>query len=131
MKKVILASVLTVSALAAVSNANAAASTGAYCTAANVAGNGAAGTVNTATDQNFIKTGFTPKCSANTHVTGERCDDSDAVDCCPFGLSNFRLEKSASKGALFFCLDSPKIGRIEFNSSQWPMYLGATHSAHG
>ena len=31
MKKVILASVLTVSALAAVSNANAAASTGAYC----------------------------------------------------------------------------------------------------
>ena len=46
--------------------------------------------MNTATDQNFIKTGFTPKCSANTHVTGED------------GGSYFRVGSGSTKGKTRF-----------------------------
>lgn len=64
MKKVILASVLAVAAMSAQ-----AAVTQTFCSG--TAGSGAASNVNAATDANFVKSAFTPKCSANTHVTGE------------------------------------------------------------
>lgn len=67
MKKVILASVLAVVAM----SANSASATAAYCAALSASGSGTPATLNTATDQNFVKSAFTPKCSANTHVTGE------------------------------------------------------------
>jgi hypothetical protein len=90
MKKVILASVLAASAASMMSNANAAAATATYCAASAQAGNGAAATVNSATDQNFVKVTFTPKCSANTHVTGED------------GGTYFRVGSGSSKGKTTF-----------------------------
>ena len=82
MKKVILASVLAVAAV----QAQAAAVTATYCAGASAAGSGAAATINSATDQNFVKSAFTPKCSANTHVTGED------------GGSYFRVGSGSTKG---------------------------------
>ena len=87
MKKVILASVLTA---VAASTVNAAPTTGAYCAAATAAGNGTAATVNTGTDNSFVKVTFTPKCSANTHVTGED------------GGSYFRVGAGSVKGKTRF-----------------------------
>jgi hypothetical protein len=82
MKKVILASVLAVVAM----SANAAAVSATYCSAAAASGSGNAATLNSATDQNFVKSAFTPKCSANTHVTGED------------GGSYFRVGSGSTKG---------------------------------
>ncbi len=82
MKKVILASVLAVVAM----SANSAAVTATYCSAAAASGSGSAATLNSATDQNFIKSAFTPKCSANTHVSGED------------GGSYFRVGSGSTKG---------------------------------
>ncbi len=90
MKKVILASVLAASAATVMTNANAAAASAAYCGALTAAANGTAATVNTATDQNFVKVTFTPKCSANTHVTGED------------GGSYFRVGSGSTKGKTRF-----------------------------
>ena len=64
MKKVILASVLAISAVSAHSAASQT-----FCSG--TPGNGSAVTLGTATDQNYVKSTFTPKCSANTHVSGE------------------------------------------------------------
>jgi hypothetical protein len=87
MKKVILASVLAAAAVSSISNANAAAATQTnLCTGASAAGNGTAVTANAATDQNFVKTGFTPKCSANTFVSGED------------GGTYYRVGSASSKG---------------------------------
>jgi hypothetical protein len=71
MKKVILASVLAATAVSMTNNANAAAVTGTICNAATAAGNGTGVAIGTGTDNNFVKTAFTPKCSANTFVVGE------------------------------------------------------------
>ena len=90
MKKIILASVLAASAATAVSSANAAAVSGAACPALAVAGSGTAVATNAATDANFVKTGFTPKCSANTHVTYED------------GGSFFRVGSGSTKGKTKF-----------------------------
>ena len=64
MKKVILASVLAVSAVSAHS-----AATQVFCSG--TAGNATAAALSTVTTENFVKSTFTAKCSANTHVTGE------------------------------------------------------------
>ena len=63
MKKVILGSVL----LMAVAQ-SAHATTQSICTGASAAANGTAVTANTST---FVKTSFTPKCSANVHMVGD------------------------------------------------------------
>lgn len=86
MKKVILASVLAASAMSVMSSANAAVVSTAVCQAANAAGNGTAVPVGTGTDNNFVKTAFTPKCSANTHVVVED------------GGSYFRTGAASGKG---------------------------------
>lgn len=65
MKKVILASVLLISAVSAHS-----AATQSFCSG--TAGNGPAAALGGAdTTANYVKSTFTPKCSANTHVTGQ------------------------------------------------------------
>lgn len=64
MKKVILASVLLVAAASANS-----ATTQVFCSG--TAGNGSAANLTTNATDNFVKSTFTPKCSANTHVTGQ------------------------------------------------------------
>lgn len=66
MKKVVLASVLTVMAGASM-NANAVTAT--ICAAPTAAGNGTADS-GWATATSFVKTTFTPKCSANVHLVG-------------------------------------------------------------
>lgn len=81
MKKVILASVLAAAAM----SAQAADVTQVFCSGG-TAGSGTAANVNTATDANFVKSAFTPKCSANTHVTG---DD---------GASWYRVGSASVKG---------------------------------
>lgn len=64
MKKVILSSVM---AVAAISSMNAAHATSqSICAAPTAAGNGTAPTVGS-----FIKTAFTPKCSANVYLVGD------------------------------------------------------------
>lgn len=85
MKKVILASVLAVAAM----SAQAAAVSQTFC-AGGAAGSGAAANVNTATDANFVKSTFTPKCSANTHVVGR--DDG----------SYYRVGSGSTKGKTAF-----------------------------
>lgn len=66
MKKVILATV-TVAALSATGSANAATAT--VCAAPTAAANGTA-VAGGATDQ-YVKVGFTPKCSANVHLVSD------------------------------------------------------------
>lgn len=67
MKKIILASVVAVAAVSATSSAFASSAT-ASVICAGTAGNGTS--VVSAAD-NFVKTGFTPKCSANVHLAGQ------------------------------------------------------------
>lgn len=86
MKKVILATVLAASAVSMTTNANAAVVTGTICNAANAAGSGTGVATGSATDNNFVKTAFTPKCSANTIVVGED------------GGTYFRTGSASSKG---------------------------------
>ena len=64
MKKVILASVLAISAVSVQ-----AAATQVYCSG--TAGNGTPSATSSVTTENYVKSAFTPKCSANTHVSGE------------------------------------------------------------
>lgn len=63
MKKIILTSVV---AIAAVSSMNANATSGSVCAAPTAAQNGTAPTTGS-----FIKTAFTPKCSANVYLVGD------------------------------------------------------------
>lgn len=84
MKKVILASVL---AVAATSVYSAASQT--YCSGGTaVSGNTAA--VSTTSGQDFIKSSFTPKCSANTFVSGQD------------GGSYYRVGSGSAKGKTRF-----------------------------
>lgn len=78
MKKVILASVLAVSAVSAHS-----AATQVFC---NGSGTASAVTLNNGTDNNYVKSTFTPKCSSTTHVTGED------------GGSYYRVGSGSTKG---------------------------------
>lgn len=66
MKKVILASVLTMSAMVSM---DASAVTVTICAAPPASANGTADT-GWATATSFVKTSFTPKCSANVHLVG-------------------------------------------------------------
>jgi hypothetical protein len=75
MKKVILASVLAAAAMSASMSVQAASSSQVFCSG--TAGSGAAATITAST--NFVKSVFTPKCSANTHVTGVDGDSYYAV----------------------------------------------------
>lgn len=63
MKKIILTSVV---AIAAVSSMNANATSGSVCAAPTAASNGTAPVTGS-----FIKTAFTPKCSANVYLVGD------------------------------------------------------------
>ena len=68
MKKIILASVVAVSAVSSMSGAMAASSATASAVCAGSAGSGTQVTADTAT---FVKTAFSPKCSANVHLAGQ------------------------------------------------------------
>ena len=67
MKKVILASVVALSAISAANNA--AAATVSACSGAVAAGY--SWSVDTATTANFVRQGFTGRCSANVHLVGD------------------------------------------------------------
>jgi len=82
MKKIVLGSVLAMSALASL-QAQAQAVT--FCSAANVAGNGAS--VSGGGSTSFIKVGFRPKCSANVWLLGQTLN-----------ALTFRVGSASSKG---------------------------------
>lgn len=86
MKKIILASVVAVAAVSATGSAFAS-SASASVLCAGSAGNGTA--VVSATD-NFVKTGFTPKCSSNVHLAGQD------------GLTYYRVGSTNVKGGRAF-----------------------------
>lgn len=88
MKKVILASVLTTVALASMIDANAATS-GVVCTAPTSASNGSL-SVNTSATDEMVVNAFTPKCSANVHMTFDQ------------GKSYFRVGSVSSAGGRSF-----------------------------
>lgn len=88
MKKVILASVLTTVALASMIDANAATS-GVVCAAPTSAGNGTL-SVNTSATDEMVVNSFTPKCSANVHMTFDQ------------GKSYFRVGSVSSAGGRSF-----------------------------
>lgn len=85
MKKVILGSVMAIAAATSVGTANAASTVTQFCSG--TAGNGTAATTQTS---GFVKTVFTPKCSANTLVYGS---DSDTY---------YRVGSASTKGKTTF-----------------------------
>ena len=87
MKKVILASVMGVAAVSSIGSANAASTAQVFC--AGTAGNALTAAAVTAATS-FVKVAFTPKCSANVHLSGS---DSDTY---------FRVGSASGKGKTMF-----------------------------
>jgi hypothetical protein len=86
MKKVILASVLGVVAVASVGSANAASTAQIFCSGSPTS----VGTASITSATEFVKVAFTPKCSSNTHVTG-----SDST-------TYYRVGSASTKGKTSF-----------------------------